>query len=136
GLQHYGATSTQRRPGLAGDHCQGKIPRSDTRNDADGLFDDDDSLVRLMLWNGVAVNALGFFAEPFEKGRGIGDFAFRFREWLALLDGHEAGEIFLVGHHKVEPAAKNGGAFLGGFLAPSGESAVSGFDSLPGFSAT
>ena len=36
------------------------------------LLDDDDALVRLMAGNGVAIDALGLFAEPFEERSQIG----------------------------------------------------------------
>ena len=85
--------------------------------------------------NSVSVNALGFLAKPFEERGGVSDFTFRFAEGLALLKGHEAGQIVLIFHHEVEPAAKNGGALLGGFLAPGGEGAIGGFDGLAGFGA-
>ena len=65
-------------PGLARDHRQRKIPRRDAGDDADRLLDDDDALVGLVGGNGVAVDALGFFAEPLEERRGVGDFAARF----------------------------------------------------------
>ena len=38
---------------------------------ADRLLDHDDALVRLVAGNGVAIDALGFFAEPFEEGGGV-----------------------------------------------------------------
>ena len=39
----------------------------------------------------------------------------------------------MIRHHEVEPAAKNGGALLGGFFAPGGEGAIGGFDGLASF---
>ena len=62
--------------------------------------------------NGVAVDALGFLAEPFEERRGVGHFAARLGERLALLERHQPGEVLLVGHHQVEPAAQDGGALF------------------------
>jgi len=62
--------------GLASDHGQRKIPRRDARDDSNGLLDDHDAFVGLMLRNGVAIDALGFFAEPFEEGGGVGNFTF------------------------------------------------------------
>jgi hypothetical protein len=44
-----------------------------------------------MLRNGVAVNALGFLAEPFKERGGVSNFALRFGQRLALLESHEAG---------------------------------------------
>src|SRR5580658_6930884 len=85
--------------GFARDHRERKIPRSDAGDYADGLLHDDDSLVGLMRRNRVAINALGFLTEPFEKCSGVGDFSARFGKRLALLDGHQASQVFLVFHH-------------------------------------
>ena len=60
-----------RRPGLPRDHRERKIPRRDARHDADRLLDDDDAFVGLMAGNRVAVDALGFLAEPFQKRRRV-----------------------------------------------------------------
>src|SRR5258708_519806 len=135
GLDDYGAAGSERGAGLAGDHGEREIPRGDAGDHADGLLDDDDAFIGLVLGNGVAVDALGFFTEPFEEGGGVGNFALGFGEGLALLEGHEAGEIVLILHHQVEPAAKYGGSFLGGLLAPGGKGAIRRFDGLPGFGA-
>ena len=64
-------------------------------------------LSRLVAGNRVAVDALGFLAEPFEERRAVGHFGARFGERLALLGGHQARQIVLVGHHQVEPAAQD-----------------------------
>ena len=120
-LQHDGAAGGDRRTGLARDHRQRKIPRRDAGDDADRLLDDDDALVGLVPGNGVAVDALRFFAEPFEEGRRVGDLAARFGERLALLGGHQPREIFLVGDHQLEPAAQDGGALLRGLACATRE---------------
>ncbi|MCY1448920.1 hypothetical protein D9M71_656310 [compost metagenome] len=80
----------------------------------------------------VAVHALGFFTEPLQEGGGIGDFATGFAQWLALFQGHQARQVFLVGHHQVEPLAQLDGAVLGGQGAPGRQGAVGGFDGAAG----
>ena len=117
-----------RRAGLARNHRQREIPRRDARHDADRFLDDDDALVGLVAGNGVAVDALGFLAEPFEERRGVGDFAPRFGERLALLGGHQPRQVVLVRHHQVEPAAHNGRALLGRLAAPRRKGARGGVD--------
>ncbi|MNI97147.1 hypothetical protein D3C73_1557350 [compost metagenome] len=67
-----------------------------------------------MAGNGVAINAFTFLGKPFNKGGGIGDFAFGFRQRLTLFEGHQAGEIVLVLNHQVEPAAQNRRPLFGG----------------------
>ncbi len=70
--------------------------------------------------NGVAVDALTFFGEPLNKGGGVADFAFGFRQRFSLLEGHQASEIVLILHHKIEPAAQNVRPLFGGQGAPGG----------------
>ena len=87
--------------------------------------------MRLSGWcagNGVAVDALGFLAEPLEERRGVGDLAARLGERLALLGGHQLREVFLVRHHQLEPAAHHRGALLGRLLAPGRKRARGGVD--------
>ena len=80
--------------------------------------------------NGFAIDALGFLGEEFDEGGAIGDFAARFGQGLALLGGHDLGQVFLVLHHQVEPFAQDGGAFLGGLLGPVLLGAFGGLDGL------
>ena len=51
GLEHDGAAGRERRPDLARDHRERKVPRRDAGDDADRLLDDDDALVGL--WPGI-----------------------------------------------------------------------------------
>ena len=48
--------------------------------------------------DGVAVDPLAFLREPLDEGGGVGDLAPGFGQRLALLGGHEDGQVFLVGH--------------------------------------
>jgi hypothetical protein len=84
----------------------------------------------------VAVDALRFLGKPLDEGRRIRDFAFRFREWFALLGGHDDGEVIHVGEHEVEPLAHDLRAFPRGFFRPGGHRCVRGFDGPPGFRGT
>ena len=86
-----------------------------------------------MAGNGIAVNALTFFGEPLNKGGGVADFAFGFRQRFSLLEGHQAGEIVLILHHKIEPAAQNIRPLFGGQGTPGGKGAIGGFNCFAGF---
>jgi hypothetical protein len=104
----------------AGDHRRREVPRGDGGGNADGLLNHQQALVGLVARNGVAVDALTFFGEPLNKGGGVADFAFGFRQRFSLLEGHQASEIVLVLHHKIEPAAQNVRPLFGGQGAPGG----------------
>ena len=86
-----------------------------------------------MAGNGIAVNALTFFGEPLNKGGGVADFAFGFRQRFPLFEGHQTGEIVLVLHHQIEPAAQKRGALFGGQGTPGWQGAVGGFNRFAGF---
>ena len=84
-----------------------------------------------MLRDGVAVDALALLGEPFDEGGGIDDLALGFRQRLALLGGHQLGEVFLVLQHEIGPLAHHLGALLGGFGAPGGKCPLGGLDRAP-----
>jgi hypothetical protein len=81
----------------------------------------------------IAVDALALLGEPLDKGGGIGDLAARLGQRFALLGGHQTGEIFLVGHHQLVPAAQDLGPLFGGAGAPGGPGARRRRDRPPGF---
>ncbi len=68
----------------------------------------------------LAAHALGFFREPLEERRRVGDLGARLGERLPLFTGHDEGEIFAMLEHELEPAAEHGRAFLGRPGAPVG----------------
>ena len=83
----------------AGDHGVGEIPRGNRGAHADGLADNGDALACVEGGDGVAVHALGFFGIPFDIGCAVGNFAFGFRERLALFGGEDGGEgVLVLGH--------------------------------------
>ncbi|MDT4855330.1 hypothetical protein FQZ97_896800 [compost metagenome] len=86
-----------------------------------------------MTGNHVAIDTLGFFGEPLDKGSGIGDLTLGFGQWLALLQGHQATEVVLVLHQQFEPAAQLVRALLGGQRAPGRQCTVGGLDGTAGF---
>ena len=47
---------------------------------------------------------MAFFGEPLDERRAVGDLGPRLGERLALLERHQHGEVFLVGHDQLEPA--------------------------------
>ena len=83
--------------------------------------------------DGVAIDALGFLAEPFEEGAGVDDLAARFGERLALLGRHQAREVFLVRDHQVVPFAHDLRAGGGGFGSPFRQGGCGGGDGGFGF---
>ena len=126
GLDHYRAAHRQCRSGLAADHRSREIPRRDGRAHADGLLDDDEPAVGGDGGDHVAVDALRFFAEPFDERGGKADLAPSFSDRLALFGGEDQREIVLVGEHQFVPAAHDGGALLGRLRAPDEERFLSG----------
>ncbi len=77
-FQDHGAAGGQRRARFAGDHRRREVPRRDGGGNADGLLITSRRLS--VARNGVAVDALTFFGEPLNKGGGVADFAFGFRQ--------------------------------------------------------
>ena len=128
GLDNHGATGGQGRAHLAGNHGGREIPRGNGRAHADGLLEHDDALIACVCGNGVAIHALGFFAKPFDKTGGIGNFAAGLGQRLALLGGHDLRQVFLVGHNQLEPAAQNNGPFFAGAGAPLRQCALCSLD--------
>ncbi|MNN34226.1 hypothetical protein D3C81_1480220 [compost metagenome] len=86
-----------------------------------------------MARNHVTVDALGFFGEPFDEGSGVDDFALGFGQRLALLGGHQAGQVILVLDHQLEPAAQLVGALLGGQRTPGRQGLFGSLDGTTGF---
>ena len=84
-----------------------------------------------MTGNDIAVQPLAFFGEPLDEGGGVGDFALRFGQRLALLGGHEGREILLVLHDEIEPAAQHDRAVLGGARRPGGQRLGGGRNRAP-----
>jgi hypothetical protein len=83
----------------------------------------------------VAIDALGFFAEPFDVSCAIEDFALGFSQRLAHFDGQDRGEVVSIGDHQVIELAENGGTFLARLLGPFLLGLVGGIDGATGFGA-
>ena len=82
--------------------------------------------------NGLAIDALGLLGEELDEGRAIGDLAAGFGQGLALLGGHDLGQVLLVVDHQVEPFAQDRGALLGGLGGPARAGLFGGVDGLAG----
>ncbi len=131
GFDDHGAARGQGRRHLAGDHGEREVPGGDGCADANGLLQDQQALVVVELRQGFAVDALGFFGKPLDEAGAIGDFAFGLGQGLALLGGHDAAEVVLIGHEQLEPFAQNAAALFGGFAAPGGPGGIgSGYRGL------
>src|SRR5471032_2645980 len=133
-FDHHGATGSQRRACFTGDHRRREVPRRDRGSNADGLLDHDQTLVWLMTRDHVAIDALGFFSEPLNKGSGVNDLALGFGQWLALLEGHQATEVVLVLDQQFEPATQLVRTLFGGQCTPGRQRLVCGLDGATGFS--
>src|SRR5690606_881496 len=79
----------------------------------------------------VAVYAAAFLGEPGDEAGGIDHFTLRLGEDLALLDGHDDGEVISVFNDQVGPAVQDIGALFGGQLGPRRLGSVGGFNSAP-----
>ena len=132
-LEDDGTTGSQRRCNLAGNHRRGEIPRRDGGANTNRFLDDDQLAIPERRWNDFAVGALGFLGEPLNVGSSVGDLAARLGQRLALLCGHEAGEVFLVRHQQVEPATQDAAALGGGGFTPGFQGLVGGGDGALGF---
>ena len=128
GLQDDRAPRRNRRAGLTRNHRQRKVPRRDAGHHADRFLDDQQALVGLLVRDGIAVRALGFFTEPFEERRGVGHFAFRFGERFPLLGGHQPRQVLLAGEHQLEPAAHHSRALFRRLAPPFRKGARGGLD--------
>ena len=133
GLEHHGAARGQRRGDLAGDHRGREVPGRDRGGHADGLLERQQALAGLGALQHVAVDALGFFGEPLQERRGVGDLTGGLGHGLALFRGHDGGEILLVLHHQLGPLQQDRGAFLAGLGAPGGQGGLGAGDGLFGF---
>lgn len=95
-----------------GDHRIRKVPRCDRRDNPNGLFHHQDALIDLMARDDVAIDATGFFRKPLDEACPIGNFTFRFRQWLALPKRENRCQIILVRHDQIEPLAHHLTAFF------------------------
>ena len=55
----------------------------------------------------VAVDPLGLLREPFQERGAVADLALGLGQRLALLAGHQVGEVVGIGHDQLEPAAQD-----------------------------
>ena len=135
GMNHDGATGGQRRRGLAGDHGRGEVPRRDQRRHADRFQPNLHFPVRQVGRDVLDIRAFGLLGVELHEGRRIGDLAPRLRDRLALFQGHDDGEIFLVLDHEIVPASYDRRALLRQQARPTRKRAVGrihGFHAFPG----
>ena len=132
GLDHHGAAGGQGRADLAGDHRDREVPGRDRGAHAHGLLQHQDPARGHGLRDDVAVDPLGFLGEPLEERGAVGDLALGLGQRLALLAGHQEGEVVGVGHDQLEPAAQDGRPLLGGLRPPGRQRALGRLDRAPG----
>ena len=131
GLDHHGAAGGEGGADLAGDHGVGEVPGRDRGAHAHGLLEHQDPARGHGLRDDVAIDPLGFLGEPLEERGAVADLALGLGQGLALLAGHQEGEVVGVGHDQLEPLAQDGRPLLGGLRPPGGQGAVRGLDRAP-----
>ena len=104
GLDDHGAARRQRRGHLARDHGQRKVPGRDGRAHANGLAHDQQALAGRGRGGHFAAGAPGLLGKPLHEAGAVGHLAQRLGQRLALLGGHDAGQVLLVLHEQLKPA--------------------------------
>ena len=117
-LDHHRAAGGQCRRAFAGDHGGREVPGRDGGADPDRLLEHEHPARAHGLRDDVAIDPLRLLGEPLDEGGGVDDLALGFGERLALLAGHQIGEVLLGGHHQVVPLAQDRRALLGGLGTP------------------
>jgi len=130
GLDDDRAAGGQRWRDLARNHCQREIPRRDRRAHADGLAQHQQAAIVVEGRQGLAVDALGLFGEPFDEAGRIGDLAAGLAKRLALLGRQQPSQVVLVRQQQVEPFAQDGAALLDRARAPGRPCRLRGGDGL------
>ena len=125
-VDHHGAAGGECCGGLAGDHRGGEVPRRDQRRDAGRLAPELDLGVLQVRGDALDVRAVGLLGVELDEGGGVVDLAAGFGEGLALLAGHDAGEILAGGEDQRVPAAEDGAALLRQQGGPGGEGRLRG----------
>jgi hypothetical protein len=130
-LEHHRAAGAERGGRLAGRHRGREVPRGDPGGHPDRFLRDDDSPVRRVGRDRVAVDPFGLLAEPLHEARRIRDLDSRLRQRLALLGGEENRQLLLAFEHQIRPAAHDPSAVTGQQRSPSRQRAIGGFDRPP-----
>ena len=78
-----------------------------------GLVEHDEALIGPGRRDGLAVDPLGLFGEPEEEVGGVPDLVARHPEGLALLLGHEPGQVLLAFEHEPVGLGQQGGPSVG-----------------------
>ena len=82
------------------------------------MFQNDNPLVGLVAGDDVAINAFCLFAEPFDEGGAIEDFALGLGKGFAHFDTEDLAKVIGVLDHQIEPFAQDCGAFLACLCCP------------------
>ena len=118
GFDDDSATGGQRRARLAGDHGYREIPRSDGGDHAHRLLDGCQPAIAAKARDGAAIGALALLGEPLDKAGAIGHLALGLGQRLALLAGHDAGQLVAVSGDGGKPGVELVAALLGGQRRP------------------
>ena len=128
GVSSAGLTTTVQPAASAGPILRaiiadGKVPGRDRGDDTDRLLEHEDAPVLRVARDHVAVDAPRLLGKPLDEGCGVADLAAGLGERLALLGGHDDGEVFLVLEHQRVQPLEHGRAILRGLRAPAGQRA-------------
>jgi len=126
GFDDHRTAGGQRGGDLARDHRQRKVPRRDGRAHADGLANHHNALGRVVRGQRLAVDALGLLGKPFDEAGPVSHFALGLGQWLALLGGHDAGQVVLMRHQQTKPVQQQRVAPLAGERAPGRPGGIGG----------
>ena len=121
GLEHDRASGRKRRADLAGRHRGGEVPRRDQDAHPDRLAQHEDSVGPCRRRLHVALGTHRLFGVPAKELRGVGDFATRVGERLAVLPDDQPREVLRALGHELEGAAEEFGALPGWGGGPGGE---------------
>ena len=128
GLSTTGQPAASAGPDLARRHGGGEIPRRHQHRDAGRLVLHHDAGARGRRAREAAEIAHRLLRVPAEELGGIGHFAARIRERLAVLDGDQLGEPLGVAHDQLEGLAQDFGALARLPAGPAREGIARGID--------
>ena len=128
GFHHHTTACGQRRRDLPGGHEQWEVPRDDLPHYTDGLVQHDAHRVRIVLADGTFLRPDDAceVAEVVDHQRQIR--VHRLADGLAVIDGLDGGQVFLVVLDHLRDAVEDVAALGGRAAAPGHEGLVRGGD--------
>ncbi len=128
-MRDHRAACGQRRRGLPGQHCAGKIPRRDEADDAHRLTPHHHLRAGQVAGHALGIHPFRFLRIPFDEGGRIVDLAARFRQGFPLFERHDQRKIVFGRDNELEPATQDRRALLRQKRPPWREGRLRGVDS-------